>query len=866
MANGYHHYLSHGAREHRIGHRFFNPAFYRAQLDPQAASETEAANPFLHYLRYLAAGRPEPRTTLYFDPAWYLRTYPQVADAVAAGTWRCALHHYLANDTPTAFDPLPDFAESYYLARHADVAAAVQNGEVRNGYAHFLANGASECRSPARTIDLGYYAALPEVQAALRSGQTADPFTHYLATGRVRGLPAVPPTDETVTEDQAMSLLLRKASGLLPLFVRRPMDFTCRGTPAVGIIMVLRDRFELTLMALASLHSQDAGDAELILNRFGFGGRNTLHRVLCARGEAFPLRQQRRIGPRLQCRSGARLGRCGVVPGQRRGACTRRGDASFAAPPLGSRHRRGWREGDSAPDGLLHEAGSIVWRDGATTGYLRGASPLAPEANFVREVDFCSGAFLMVRRSVLDAIGGFDEAFAPACYDDADLCLRIAAAGARAVYDPSVVIHQNEYGSARDAPASKAAIERNRLIFQHKHQDLLTGRPSPDSRTEVFARFAEPRRKRVLFVEHNVPLRMIGSGFVRSNDIVRVMASLGWVVTVFPIYAASFDVAAVYRDMPDTAEVMYDRTIADLPEFLAERQDYFDAIWIARTYILDEVRAAIEAVTTAAKRRPRIILDTEAIASERTAMLADLAKPPAPFDLQSALRQEFFNASFCDRVVAVSEHDAFVLRDLGLPRVGVIGHLRAVKPTPRSFTERAGLLFVGAIHERNSPNYDGLCWFIERVLPLIERTLKWETRLTVAGYTGETVSLDRFRNNSRVTLLGPVANTGSFYDRHRLFVAPTRYAAGTPYKIHEAASFGLPAVATDLLCRQMGWEDGVELLAAGCTDPACFAECVIRLYRDPDLWRRLRDNAMRRLDVENGGDRYARAIHDTLEV
>jgi glycosyltransferase involved in cell wall biosynthesis len=247
-------------------------------------------------------------------------------------------------------------------------------------------------------------------------------------------------------------------------------------------------------------------------------------------------------------------------------------------------------------------------------------------------------------------------------------------------------------------------------------------------------------------------------------------------------------------------------------------------------------------------------------------MLADLAKPPAPFDLQSALRQEFLNASFCDRVVGVSDHDAVVLRGLGLPCVGVIGHLRAVKPTPRAFTERAGLLFVGAIHERNSPNYDGLCWFIERVLPLIERALGWETRLTVAGYTGETVSLDRFHNNSRVTLLGPVANTGSLYDRHRLFVAPTRYAAGTPYKVHEAASFGLPSVATDLLCRQMGWEDGVELLAAGCTDPACFADCVIRLYRDPDLWQRLRDNAIRRLDIENGGDRYARAIYDTLEA
>jgi GT2 family glycosyltransferase len=86
--------------------------------------------------------------------------------------------------------------------------------------------------------------------------------------------------------------------------------------------------------------------------------------------------------------------------------------------------------------GVLQEAGGIVWRDGSTQGYMRDASPLAPEANFVREVDFCSGAFLMARRALLVELKGFDEAFVPASYEDVDLCLRMAAAGYRVVYDP----------------------------------------------------------------------------------------------------------------------------------------------------------------------------------------------------------------------------------------------------------------------------------------------------------------------------------------------------------------------------------------------------------------------------------------------
>jgi glycosyltransferase involved in cell wall biosynthesis len=192
--------------------------------------------------------------------------------------------------------------------------------------------------------------------------------------------------------------------------------------------------------------------------------------------------------------------------------------------------------------------------------------------------------------------------------------------------------------------------------------------------------------------------------------------------------------------------------------------------------------------------------------------------------------------------------------------------MRELQPTPRAFTARAGMLFVGAFHEMDSPNYDGLCWFVDQVLPLIEPVLRWETRLTVVGYSSEKVSLDRFHDHQRVTLLGTVAQTERLYDSHRLFIAPTRYAAGTPYKLHEAASFGLPIVATDLLRRQTGWTDGVDLLAADSTDPAGFAARVVRLYRDAELWQRLRDNALQRLRTENAREQYAAAMRAVLEV
>ena len=190
--------------------------------------------------------------------------------------------------------------------------------------------------------------------------------------------------------------------------------------------------------------------------------------------------------------------------------------------------------------------------------------------------------------------------------------------------------------------------------------------------------------------------------------------------------------------------------------------------------------------------------------------------------------------------------------------------MRALHPTPRPFDKRAGMLFIGAMHQPDSPNYDSLCWFVDAVLPLIERELRWETRLTVVGYTAPEVVLDRFRDHPRVTLRGALAETEPLYDSHRVFVAPTRIAAGTPYKVHEAASFGLPLVATELLRGQLGWEDERELLVAPDTDPALFARQVVRLYRDQALWQSLRDAALERLRRENDAAGYAAAIEAVL--
>ena len=108
-------------------------------------------------------------------------------------------------------------------------------------------------------------------------------------------------------------------------------------------------------------------------------------------------------------------------------------------------------------DGTLQEAGSIIWNDGSCLGYGRGDNPFAPMYMFRRDVDYCSGAFLLTPRSTSGKeLGGFDERFKPAYYEETDYCTRLWERRLRVVYDPNAVLLHYEFAS------SESANQRNR--------------------------------------------------------------------------------------------------------------------------------------------------------------------------------------------------------------------------------------------------------------------------------------------------------------------------------------------------------------------------------------------------------------------
>jgi GT2 family glycosyltransferase len=125
------------------------------------------------------------------------------------------------------------------------------------------------------------------------------------------------------------------------------------------------------------------------------------------------------------------------------------------------------------PDGLLqHVGGALEWPL-ATPRHLGAGERDHGQYDTDAVREFVTGAALALSRSALDALGGLDEGFRPAYYEDTDLCYRARAAGFGVIYahDARLLHHENTSLGAQSV-LHQRALHRNRLRFVLRHGDL----------------------------------------------------------------------------------------------------------------------------------------------------------------------------------------------------------------------------------------------------------------------------------------------------------------------------------------------------------------------------------------------------------
>ena len=97
--------------------------------------------------------------------------------------------------------------------------------------------------------------------------------------------------------------------------------------------------------------------------------------------------------------------------------------------------------------------------------------PEKPDYNYVKDVDYISGAAIMISRKLWDEIGGFDERFAPAYCEDSDLAFEVRKHGKRVVYQPqSVVIHFEGISNGTDVEGT--GLKQYQKVNQEKFNNI----------------------------------------------------------------------------------------------------------------------------------------------------------------------------------------------------------------------------------------------------------------------------------------------------------------------------------------------------------------------------------------------------------
>jgi len=482
------------------------------------------------------------------------------------------------------------------------------------------------------------------------------------------------------------------------------------------------------------------------------------------------------------------------------------------------------------PDGRLQEAGSVVWVDGNGWNYGKGKDPEESRFRYAREVDYCSASSLLVRKRLFDELGGFDERYAPAYYEDTDLCFGVRSLNYKVVYQPlSRVVHYEGVTAGTDVLSGlKRHQELNRGRFVEKWREVLRREHLENDPAHVEIAATRLGGARVIVFDHELPTPDKDSGSVRMSLILKALA--GWGRPVFvPVYQSG---AREYEALLEKEGVR----VASLAEYkdLLREGDFYAAI-LSRASVADAVLPAIRKIDPTVK----IIFDTVDLHHLRLGREFELTGE-VKYAEEAALlkRQEIRAAAASDEVWCVTPDDAEALRrEVPAASVRVIPNIHELQGRGEEFDAREGLFFIANFNHR--PNTDAVHYFMHKIFPRVRASLPGVKFYIVGSHMPDEIKWYG-ANEEGVETLGYVPDVDELFGKSRVFVAPLRYGSGMKGKIGQALAYGLPVVTTGVGAEGMGLTHEREAMIAD--DDETFARMVVEVYRSRELWQRLADN------------------------
>ena len=448
------------------------------------------------------------------------------------------------------------------------------------------------------------------------------------------------------------------------------------------------------------------------------------------------------------------------------------------------------------PDGRQQEAGGIIWNDASGWNFGRLDDPTKPEYNYVKEVDYISGASIMLSKKLWDEIGGFDVRYVPAYFEDSDLAFEIRKHGYKVMFQPkSIVIHFEGISHGTDTGTGiKSYQVKNREKFVEKWKYELEKDQFANAENVFLARDRSRNKKHILVIDHYVPHFDQDAGSRTVFGYIKMFIQNNFKVTFIGDNYYKHEPYATVLEQQGV-EILYGNWYANnWQNWIKEQGKYFDYVFMNRPHIsekymdilkkemsskiiyyghdLHSLRDTREYLLTNNKNK---LKDAEVWRDREFNLMrkADISFYPSDIEVEEILN--------IDKKINVKVIPAYLFENFN--------------KNDRNINATSNIMFVGGFS--HTPNVDAIVWFVDNVWKKIKQHLP-EIKLYVIGSkpTDEVHALQ----SKDIVVTGFVSDEElkQYYEKCRISVVPLRYGAGIKGKVVEALYEQIPIITTSI--------------------------------------------------------------------